>query len=128
MDVTISSISLFSKQKERRRKIRRERKVGIPTYTYLHVHSYIYLHTINIPTSLGYLTSTYKFIQVVKSTYCNLQCDQISPNFATLVKFKLSLAIIEDLFTIWRNFKPTLVQIYYIGTNFHPCKWLNIEK
>lgn len=34
------------------------------------------------------------------------QCDQIGRIFATIVKFLMSLAIFEDLFSNWHNREP----------------------
>ena len=43
-------------------------------------------------------------------------------------KFLKSLAIFEALFTIWKVFEPTYFKKNCIGTNFHCCKWPNIEQ
>ena len=42
--------------------------------------------------------------------------------------FKLSLAFLEQLFSIWQNCEPILTNILYFGANFHCSKQPNIEK
>ena len=59
---------------------------------------------------------------------CDIQCDQIWRNFATLAKSLKSWAILGDLFTIWQNFGPALASFVCHWANLRSFKWPNVEK
>ena len=43
------------------------------------------------------------------------QCDQIWPNFATLTKFKNTLAIFQGLFCFWHKYAPHFGGKFYLA-------------
>ena len=48
------------------------------------------------------------------------QCDQISKKFATFDKFLLLWKFFDCLFSIWKNFEPTLAKLQ--------CFWVNNQR
>ena len=57
------------------------------------------------------------------------QCDQIWRNGELLWrKFTCLWQIFDSLFLTWQNGEPTLAYLLHCWTNFHCCKWPNIEK